>query len=196
MSSHYLRNQSYQIILSLIMARMSTWTELCADQDVWKNLNMQSLKVINLLETAQVGCAQKRKDNSSLVAMTLDPISSETILIHHLSQIMDSLLQDTTYLIALSEFRPHASAVLLPSSANFFEHVVHYEVPDPKEMLSAATSKSFFYLKADPLEFGSYHNIVLLPPCLEASIMAAPSFLPSNLAVVVLATSTKIKSAL
>ena len=168
-------------------------TELCADQDCWKPLNLQSLKVINLLDTTVAGCAQNIKDNNSLVAITLDPISSEPILIHHLTQIGCSLSQDTTYLVALFGFGLHASTVHLPPVVTFFECVVDHEVPDPKCMLADAESKSLLSLLGNAQEVGSYRGIILLPPFLEEAIMLAPSLLLSDLTIIVLATSANMK---
>ena len=71
-----------------------------------------------------------------------------------------------------------------------------HEAPYPKDMLSATASKFFLSLKSDPQEVGSYRKIVLLSPYLEVEIMVDPSSLASDLVLIVLSTSTNMKSKL
>ena len=152
--------------------------------------------MINLFDATATGCAQSIKDNESLVAMTLDPMSSEPILIHHLTQIRGSLSQDTACLVSLSGFGSQAHAVCSQLAATFFEHAADHAIPDLQEILSAATSKNFSDLEADVLQVGRFRNLVLLTPFLAAAIVADHSLLPSDLTVVVVATSTNMESSL
>ena len=88
--------------------------------------------------------------------MILDLISSAPILIHHLTQIGGSLLSDTTYLVALSDFRSQPSIVRLPPAATFSNHVIDHEVPVPKDVLSASAKSTFLSLRADLKVVDSY----------------------------------------
>ena len=71
--------------------------------------------------------------------------------------------------------------------------IVH-ELPDTKNVFSAYTKSTFLSLRDDLKEVDSYRNIVLLPPYPDAEIMVTPSLLPTDLAFVVLASSTNMKS--
>ena len=174
----------------------SSWTDYHADHDCWLPLNLKSLDVINLLDTSTALCVQNLKDNNDLVALTLDPISKEVLLVHRITQIGGTLFLPETRMVALNGFGSQASVVRLPTASKLFDCVADIEAPAPTSILKATTTAAFESLNPDLNEVERFRNFVLLPPCIASVIISSPSRRPQDLAGVVLASSANAKTQL
>ena len=123
------------------MTRFTFWTDFCNDDTLWSPLNLKGMSVMNLLNSTTVGCVQYLKYNDALVSLTIDHISHEPALLHHITHICSSMLMGDTYLVAVSGFRNKAQTVRLPPTIKYLDCIVDVEVPEPKLVLNATTSK-------------------------------------------------------
>ena len=64
------------------------WKDYYADSDLWLVENTAALDIINLLDqSAPEACIKELEANSNLVALTLDTITDDLVLLHHVTRI-------------------------------------------------------------------------------------------------------------
>ena len=176
--------------------KVGTWSDYCIDQENWVELNKISLSVINLLNNKTPECVSNIKDNSNLVALTIDPMSSEVLVLHHLTQIGGGLLSANKKLVALNRFGPHASVARFKSAEDLFSYVIDLKVPSEDEISKFDTLKDFSALKGEVTSVARFRNMLLLPPFVASTILSFPSASPSEWAAVIKPAASNMKSEL
>ena len=176
--------------------KVGTWNDYYSPQEKWIALNKISLQVINLLNDSTPNCVAHLKENHNLVALTLDPMTAEVLMIHHLTEIGGSLLSSEKQIVALIGFGSQGTALRFKSSEDLLSFVVDVEVPSSDAVSKFDTAKEFLELKPEAKSTGRFRNILLLPPFVAAVLLAVPSSSPSEWAALLKAAAENIKTEL
>ena len=96
------------------MVKVGTWHDYYMNQDRWTPFNATSDGIIKLSDTNTEKDVSNIKENKNLVALTLDPITSDPLLV-----IGGNLLMKGSY-VALHDFEPNANVVRFKSSEDLF----------------------------------------------------------------------------
>ena len=185
----------------MLSAKMSfsSWSDYCLSKDLWFDDNSASLEIINLLSppTADLVISNLVEHNSQ-VALTIDPITGELIVFHHLTKIGKCLKKKSAKknekLVALNGFGDRATVVRFKSAEDTFsdDFVVEKAVPDVDKIEQMENNESFNNLKADPTNTNVFRNIALLPPFAVSAVLSTPRLEAASLANAILASSLNV----
>ena len=176
--------------------KVGTWSDYYGDQSQWTDLNMISLNVINLLNEKAEICVANLKDNNNLTALTLDPVTSEILVIHHLTEIGGSLLRNDKKLVALNGFGSTATILRFKSAKDLFAYVIDTEVPSIDEISRFETALEFSNLKKDKDTIEHFRNILMLPPFVTSVLISIPNASPKEWAAMIKAAAGNMKTEL
>ena len=178
--------------------KVGSWLDLCVPQENWTELNLISKKVIDLLNDLTPKCVANLKENNNLVALTIDPMSSDTLVLHHLTEIGGGLLNSKKHMVALNGFGPLATTVRFKSAEDLFTFVIDVPVPSDQDISSFDTATEFNKLtkEKDDKTVERFRNIIILPPFIASVILTIPTSSPQEWAALIKAAAGNMKSEL
>jgi len=140
---------------------------------------------INLLNDDTSACAENMKENNNLVALAIDPLSSEILIIYYLTQIGGSFLMKDKKLVVPNGFGPLATVIRFKSAENLFSCVLDVEISTKADMFKFKTAVEFSKLTVNSKTFERFRNVLLLPPFIVIVILAIPSLSPNEWAAII-----------
>ena len=105
------------------------------------------------------------------MALTLDHVSSEPLLLHHFTQVGETLRKNKISLVALSGVGPTAAVANFASAKDLFEHAIKFEIPPKIEFSKFQTLDDFRSIKTAKTS-ESFRSAIVLPPCTGATFLS------------------------
>ena len=180
----------------------SSWLDYYSSKELWFEENVAAFDVINLLSLPSAeGCISNLIEHNNVVALTIDPITEELILFHHITRIGKSLkkkAKKNEKVVALSGFAPQASVVRFKSSEFLFHDdlIISAPTPDYDKIEQVESCKDFSKLKTDPTNKNVFRNIIILPPFAVSAILSTQKRDAASIALSILAAAQNVKDAL
>ena len=103
----------------LVMFRFAPQTQHYSDNKRWSDLDLRIFDIIHLMSGSTEEHVQNLKDMNYLVVLTIDSVSKEHVILHHLTQISGAIQIPETNIVALNVFGSQSSAVLVPPAMTF-----------------------------------------------------------------------------
>jgi len=129
------------------MIKYTNWYDYYTSLDAWLEEDLLSLDVINLMNRdTPEECLSTLKDNPNLVALTIDPITNQCLLLHHLTQIGGSINSREKMTVVMSGVGTNASLLRFKSLMDA-DFISEQFIPEARSLLGIKSISDFKILK-------------------------------------------------
>ena len=118
-------------------------------------------------------CVDNLRNNPQLVCLTSDPVTSDLILLHHLTEIGGSITSPSKHMVALNNFGSSASVMRFKSADDLLtgSSITKITVPPLSDFESYCDSFDFKKIDESSGSDIFFRSFVLLPPHIEAAFL-------------------------